>query len=84
MTQYLGWRWMDWIALMLAGIALFFACVMKETYAPILLRKKAARLRKETGDSRWWTPYDYKASLVDILKVNLTRPFAMAVTEPIW
>lgn len=83
-TQYLGWRWMCWIALMLSGVALVFALILKETYAPTILQKKAARLRKETGDSRWWSRYDQKASLYEILKLNLSRPFVMAVTEPIW
>ncbi|KAJ6044528.1 hypothetical protein N7499_007029 [Penicillium canescens] len=82
-TQYLGWRWMDWIALILSAIALVFAILLKETYAPTLLQKKAARLRKESGESRWWCRYDQKAGLNEILKLNLSRPFVMAVTEPI-
>ena len=69
---------------MLSAIALIFAIVLKETYAPTILQKKAARLRKESGDSRWWSRYDQKASLAEILKLNLSRPFVMAVTEPIW
>ncbi|CDM35105.1 Major facilitator superfamily [Penicillium roqueforti FM164] len=82
-TEYLGWRWMCWIALMLSAIALVFAIILKETYAPTILQKKAARMRKESGDSRWWSRYDQKASLAEILKLNLSRPFVMAVTEPI-
>ncbi|THC98321.1 hypothetical protein EYZ11_002182 [Aspergillus tanneri] len=82
-TQYLGWRWMDWIALILSGVALVFSCIMKETYGPLILQKKAACLRKETGESRWWSRYDQKTSLAEMLKVNLGRPFVMAVSEPI-
>ncbi|KAH8422814.1 MFS transporter [Aspergillus melleus] len=82
-TQYLGWRWMCWIALILSGVALALCCIMEETYGPIILQKKAARLRKETDDSRWWSRYDQKTSLGEMLKVNLGRPFVMAVTEPI-
>ncbi|CAG8898269.1 unnamed protein product [Penicillium egyptiacum] len=82
-TQYLGWRWMCWIALILSAIALVFAILLKETYAPTILQKKAARLRKESGESRWWSRYDQKASLPEVLKLNLSRPFVMAVTEPI-
>ncbi|KAJ5585125.1 uncharacterized protein N7459_004925 [Penicillium hispanicum] len=82
-TQYLGWRWMDWIALILSGVALGFAVILKETYAPTLLQQKAIRLRKETGDSRWWSRYDRKDPLFQILKLNLSRPFVMAVSEPI-
>ncbi|KUL82940.1 hypothetical protein ZTR_10396 [Talaromyces verruculosus] len=82
-TQYLGWRWTCWISLMLGGVALAFSCIMKETYAPVILRKKAARLRKETDDTRWWCRYDYKVPLKDTMKTNLSRPFVMAVLEPI-
>lgn len=69
---------------MLSGVALAFACLMKETYSPIILQKKAARRRNETNDDRWWSRYDQKASLLDMLKINLSRPFVMAVLEPIW
>jgi hypothetical protein len=75
---------MCWIALILSAVALVLAIILKETYAPTLLQKKAARLRKETEDSRWWSRYDQKASLSEILALNLSRPFVMAVTEPIW
>ena len=75
---------MDWIVLMLTGVALAFTCIMKESYAPILLQRKAARLRKETGDPRWWSEFDSMESVLSMLKVNLTRPFVMAITEPIW
>ncbi|KAL4896529.1 major facilitator superfamily domain-containing protein [Aspergillus ambiguus] len=82
-TQYLGWRWMNWIAMMFSGVALVFALIMRETYSPIILQKKAAQLRRETGDSRYWSRYDQKIGLTEMLKVNLGRPFVMAVTEPI-
>lgn len=75
---------MCWIALILSVVALGFSIYLEETYAPTLLQKKAAKLRKETGESRWWCRYDQKASLSEILKLNLKRPFVMAVTEPIW
>lgn len=83
-TQYLGWRWTDWIVMMMTGLALVFSCIMKETYTPVLLQRKAARIRKETDDPRWWSRYDQKAALSEILKTNLTRPLIMAVVEPIW
>lgn len=57
-------------------------CV-KETYAPTILRKKTQIRRDETGDPRWWCRYDEKSSFWPLLKVNLSRPLVMAVTEPI-
>lgn len=57
--------------------------LIKETYAPAILKRKAAQRRKETGDERWWCRYDQKLSIQQTLKVNLTRPFIMTLTEPI-
>ncbi|QDS72035.1 hypothetical protein FKW77_002285 [Venturia effusa] len=81
--QYLGWRWTNWIVLVSAGVSSVFLFLVKETYAPAILRKMAAKKRKETGDGRWWCRYDVKKGLWPLLKLNLSRPFIMAVTEPI-
>lgn len=81
--QYLGWRWDNWLILILAGAATICMVFTKETYAPVLLKAKAARLRKETGDDRWWTRYDLNISPLALIKLNLTRPFVLFATEPI-
>jgi hypothetical protein len=57
---------------------------MPETYAPTILRNRAAKLRKETDNVKWWSRYDEKRKLSDLLKTNLSRPFIMSFTEPIW
>jgi hypothetical protein len=36
--------------------------LVKETYAPALLQRKASKIRKETGDDRWWSRYDQRLS----------------------
>lgn len=69
--------------MIIAGIALVLIFITKETYAPILLQQKATRLRAETGDQRYWSRYDSKKSLIDLIKTNMSRPFVMAFTEPI-
>lgn len=81
--QYMGWRWTNWISLILGGVAALLILTVKETYAPSILQRKAARIRKETDDDRWWCRYDNKISTVDLLKLNLSRPFVLAATEPI-
>lgn len=83
MFEYLGWRWDSWIVLILAGAAIFLMLTVKETYAPAVLKAKAARMRKETGDDRYWCRYDQKISIVKLLKTNLSRPFILSFTEPI-
>lgn len=81
--QYLGFRWANWIVLILSGAAVIFMATIRETYAPAILRTKAARLRKETGDDRYWSRFDQKVSTIQLLKTNLSRPFILAATEPI-
>jgi len=82
--QYKGWRWDQWIVMILAGAAFFMIASIKETYAPAILRKRAAQRRKETGCDKWWSRYDDKQDFLPLLRVNLSRPFIMMFTEPIW
>ncbi|KAJ2998296.1 hypothetical protein NUW58_g364 [Xylaria curta] len=81
--QALGWRWDNWLILILAGAGALCMLTTKETYAPTILKAKAARLRKETGDDSWWTRYDMNISPLALVKLNLTRPFVLFLTEPI-
>ena len=82
-TQYKGWRWANWVVMIAGGAAFIGMCSIQETYAPALLQKKAKQKRKETEDERWWSRYDVRVGFVELMKVNLSRPFVMAVTEPI-
>lgn len=77
----LGWRWDNWLTMILSGASVLLMATVPETYAPVLLRKKAARLRKEQ-DSRYRSRYD-RTSFWLQLKVTLRRPFILAATEPI-
>ena len=65
------------------GFGWITTSLIKETYAPAILKRRAAQRRKETDDDRWWCRYDEKISVVATLKVNLSRPFIMTATEPI-
>ncbi|KAF2659472.1 efflux pump antibiotic resistance protein [Lophiostoma macrostomum CBS 122681] len=58
-NQCTTWRWtfyvlLIWTAVQLAMITL----LVPETYPPVLLRRKAERLRKETGNGAWTAPID--------------------------
>ncbi|KAF5232425.1 hypothetical protein FAUST_8731 [Fusarium austroamericanum] len=81
--QYLGWRWDAWIPLMLGGVGVAMMLTVKETYHPAILKKKAARLRKENDDPRYWCQYDQKLSTWHLIKINMSRPFILLATEPI-
>lgn len=83
--RYLGWRWSNWIMMILSGVAWISVSLLNETYAPAIIKDKAMLRRQETGDERYWSRYDdQKVSFVQLLKVNLCRPFVMIFNEPIW
>lgn len=82
-TQYKGWRWANWVVMIAGGVAFGIISLIKETYGPALLQAKAKKLRKENDDQRYWSQYDVKLSFWELMKVNLSRPFIMAITEPI-
>lgn len=82
--EYLGWRWTNWIVLIIGGVVLVLMYLVKETYSPVILQKRAAKIRRETGDPKWWTRYDGRDDMASQLRTGLSRPFIMLITEPIW
>jgi MFS family permease len=81
--QYLGWRWDNWLVMILAGVAFLLMLTCKETYGPAILKAEAKRRRKELDDERWWSRYDQRISTFQLVKLNLSRPFILSFTEPI-
>ncbi|KAJ7735133.1 MFS general substrate transporter [Mycena maculata] len=82
--EKLGWRWILWVNMIFAGVILLLCATLPETFAPVILHKRAVRLRAETGRDDITTEQElFKASLAQILTETLVRPFQMIVTEPI-
>ena len=51
----LGWRWTEYVEAIWVAVVLAFGCLtLPEVYPPVLLKRRARRLRSETGDSRYW------------------------------
>ncbi|CAL1706392.1 unnamed protein product [Somion occarium] len=79
-----SWRWIFWLLAFFAGACLvivFFT--LPETYTPILLVRKAEKLRKDTGDSRYWAPLERQhVGFVRRAKDVVYRPFKILFTEP--
>ncbi|KAK9345419.1 major facilitator superfamily domain-containing protein [Lipomyces starkeyi] len=84
-NSYLGWRWSEYIT-MIWGFFCFALIVLfvEETYAPVILVRKAAKLRRATGN--WGiharleqTELDFKG----LIEKNFSRPLKMLFTEPI-
>jgi MFS family permease len=81
----ISWRWVYWIDAMFAGVCFFLTVfAIPETYAPVLLVKKAKALRKETGDKRFTAALErqnihWRAQL----RAVLGRPFKIMFLEPL-
>jgi MFS family permease len=82
----IGWRWAFWIGLIYAGATLLLITILPETYAPILLERRARSLRKQSPETnaRLVAPRELESTdLTQLLRVVLTRPLRMLIYEPI-
>ncbi|KAJ5625122.1 hypothetical protein N7510_001431 [Penicillium lagena] len=79
-----SWRWCFWIGLICAGTTLPLVIFMPETYAPVILKRRAKKLRKETGNSNLWSPLDMDSrNLKQMFLITISRPFRMLIHESI-
>lgn len=79
-----SWRWVFWIMAIGGGVfGILLLFVGRETYAPILLERKAAAIRKETGNQ------DFRSKLANDLPPReifvraISRPLKMLFLSPI-
>ncbi|GES61322.1 major facilitator superfamily domain, general substrate transporter [Aspergillus terreus] len=79
----LGWRWLEWIMLIMGGLILVLVTVLQpETYGNLLLEWKAAALRAQTGNSRYKAPMELRSeSLGRRLMVAVYRTFVWSYSE---
>ncbi|KAN0080431.1 Major facilitator superfamily domain containing protein [Tylopilus felleus] len=79
----LYWRWTYWFMLcwIVVEIVLLFLFV-PETYSPVILKKKAARLRKATGDPGYYAPLEkVQGSLARSIMISCYRPFQLLLFD---
>ncbi|KAF2746861.1 synaptic vesicle transporter [Sporormia fimetaria CBS 119925] len=84
-SMALGWRWLYWLQLIASGFVwAVITFTVPETYAPTLLKKRAKKLRKETGNEKYVTEEDLDMRpLKERLMIFLVRPFQLLFLEPI-
>lgn len=57
---------------------------MQETYGPLILHKKATKIREETGSEEFKTEFEHpERTLLNTLKRSIGRPFRLLGTQPI-
>jgi hypothetical protein len=84
--ETIGWRWIEGIMAIFTGVLwILCAFLVPETYAPVLLRKRAAKLSGMTGDVyRSKADADGgKTSAGAAFKTALSRPWILLFSEPI-
>jgi hypothetical protein len=70
-------------AILALADAVLTAFCFPEVYAPVLLKRKAALLRKESGDSRYHHPHEeVKIDFRSIVTKQFSRPVTMLLVEP--
>lgn len=79
-----SWRWPFWFEVIIGGISLVLLLFLPETFAPAILAKRAARMRKELGREDIValgssTAINWK----EMFTVTLVRPMTMLIWEPI-
>lgn len=83
----LGWRWANWIILIMSSIVLVIIILIQpETYAPLLLKWKAKHLRMKADDTRFVSEMDISHAEVGAfarIYNALKREFLLTFQEPI-
>lgn len=82
-NQHLDWRWtyyiiIIWIFIQTIGLIL----LVPETYIPVILKQKAQRVRKETGEPKYYAPIERtNKSLIQALVISCYKPFELVLLD---
>ncbi|KAJ5181891.1 MFS multidrug transporter [Penicillium cf. viridicatum] len=78
-----GWRWTFRIDLILTGITWLALLFTSETFGPALLKRQAAKLRKDSGSNRYFSRQELNLDSRFTPMEIITRPITMLFFEPI-
>lgn len=81
-----NWQYTFWLLMALCGFALLiFLFLFSETLPKNILHRRAQRVRRETGDNRYYTigeREEENQKTGELIKELLYRPFALIFSEP--
>jgi multidrug resistance protein len=79
-----SWRWPFWFTVIFGGVTIVPLFFWPESFAPLLLSRRAARMREEQGRDDIVVEDDpANIDMKEMFSVTLTRPVTMFFTEPI-
>jgi multidrug resistance protein len=81
--QELGWRWTFWILLIGSGVVNLLAFgVLRETYAPVLLTRKTARLQRAFDNPALRSKLDRGIPARALISMSIQRPLKLLILHP--
>jgi MFS family permease len=84
LSQAAGWRWIFWVlAIAIGVVSIAAAPIIRETYAPVLLERKTARLRKETGNPNLRSKLQLNLTPKEVFVRAIARPTKLLFLSPI-
>lgn len=79
----MGWRWVFWLVVITGGFnAALMVVFCRETYAPLILRRKARRSNKDLSDLDSG-PAQERSSAWVVLSRGISRPIKLLVLSPL-
>lgn len=73
-----------WVNMAFAGVMWIVISMIPETYAPVILKKRAKRMRKETGNEKIMTEQEASPmTFSELLNTCLYRPLKFVIQEPV-
>jgi len=83
-NQNTNWRWTYYVILIWTFVEIVLLLLfVPETYKPVLLKRKAQRLRKETGEERYFAPMEKSdKSIIRTIAFSCYKPFEILIYEP--
>ncbi|RAL06922.1 MFS transporter [Aspergillus homomorphus CBS 101889] len=84
LTQNASWRWVFWVIAIAAGVVTAASfIILRETYAPILLERKAKRLRREAGNYQLRSALHRDLTPRALFTKSIVLPLQLLVLSPI-
>ncbi|KAF2794928.1 MFS general substrate transporter [Melanomma pulvis-pyrius CBS 109.77] len=83
-AQDIGWRWTFWVILIMTSIISVITLIyMRETYAPVLLARKTARLSKINSNPALRSKLDRGTPANQLIAQSIIRPLKILIFSPI-
>ncbi|WDK10709.1 major facilitator superfamily transporter [Colletotrichum graminicola] len=84
LAQAEGWRWIFWVLTATAGVITIMGfVVLRETNAPVLLKRKTQRLQKQTGNMQLRSKLGSNLNPRELFLRSILRPSKFLVFSPV-